>query len=81
MPKLFSKKVISVEQKEKIEKKTLKKDKVSYLFDDIIIPELNIDVSTKYDNLIEVMKTCNDSTAKHLANSLEGKSYMIKQLL
>ena len=52
----------------------MKKDKVSLLFDDIIEPELVVGVSTKYDNLIEVMKASDDYTAKHLANLLEGKS-------
>ena len=75
MPELFGKNVINDEQKEKIEKKTMKKDRVSFLFDDIIIPELKIDVSTKYDSLIEVMKTSDYSTAEPLAHLLEGKSY------
>ena len=74
VPQLYAKKVINDEQKEEIQKKTMKKDKVSILFDDVIKPELVVGVSTKYDNLIEVMKSSDDSTAKHLANLLEGKS-------
>ena len=73
VPQLYAKKVISDVQKEEIQKKTMKKDKVSLLFDDVIKPELVVGVSTKYDNLIEVMKASDDSTAKHLAKLLEGK--------
>ena len=75
MPQLYTKKVINDEQKEEIQKKTMKKDKVSLLFDDVIKPELVVSVSTKYDNLIEVMKASDDSTAKHLVSLLEGKSF------
>ena len=73
MPQLYSKKVINDEQKEEIQKKTLKKDKVSLLFD-VIKSELEVGISTKYDNLIKVMKASDDSTAKRLADLLEGKS-------
>ena len=72
MPKLVAKKVIDDGQKEEIQKKTLKKDKVSFLFDDVIKPELVLGVSTKYDNLIKVLEA-GDSTTKRIADLLEGK--------
>ena len=72
VPKLSAKKVIDDVQKEEIQMKKLKKDKVSFLFDDIIKPELELGVSTKYDNLIEVLEA-GDSTAKRIVDLLEGK--------
>ena len=50
----------------------MRKEKVSFLFDEVIKPELAIGVSTKYNNLIKVMETSDDSTAKHLAVLLKG---------
>ena len=48
----------------------LRKEKVNFLFDKVIIPDLKNDGSTKFDSLIKVMKASDDRTAKHLANKL-----------
>ena len=72
MPALFSKGVIDSEQKQVIHSKVLKKDKVSFLFDQIIIEELDSGISTKYDNLIKEMEDSDDTTANHLARLLQG---------
>ena len=72
LPRLYSKEVIDQEQKEAIRVKSLRKEKVSFLFDEVIIPELEAGISTKYDNLIEVMKSSDDSLAKRLVELLQG---------
>ena len=72
---LYSEEVINDDQKEVIQKKSLKKDKVFFLFDDVIKPGLKVGITTKYDNLIKVMKASDDEVANHLADLLEGKSY------
>ena len=76
VPDLYSKKVISDVQKEHIEKEKYKMGKVSFLFDEVIKPELVIGISTKYDNLIKVMEDSDDSTAVCLAGLLKSKSYI-----
>ena len=74
---LFTKGVIVRDQKEEIEKKLLQKDKVSYLFDQIILPALKVGHDMKYDNLITVMLSDDDTTAHHLAKKLiQGKLCM-----
>ena len=72
LPRLYSKEVIDKEQKEAIQGKSLRKEKVSYLFDEVIVPELEAGISTKYDNLIEVMKTSDDTLDKRLVELLQG---------
>ena len=67
---LFSKGVIVADQKEEIEKKSLQKDKVSYLFDQIILPALTAGHDLKYNNLIAVMLSNDDTTVQHLAKKL-----------
>ena len=48
----------------------MKKEKVDYLFDEVIKPDLKIDSSTKFDNLIKVMKDSDDTTVNYLAAKL-----------
>ena len=72
LPNLYGKKVVNDVQKEDIHMKKSRKDKVSYLFDNVVIPELDIGASTKYNNLIKVMEASDDTTAKHLAKLLKG---------
>jgi len=75
---LYSNDVINDDEKEVIRLKQLKKEKVGYLFDDVIIPDLKINSSIKFDNLIEVMKGSDDRTAKHLATKLLEGMYTTK---
>ena len=72
---LYSKMVIDDGQKEAIQKKDLRKEKVSYLFSEVITPELDSGIHTKYDNLIKVMEDSDDTTAHHLARVLKGSYY------
>ena len=67
---LYSKDVINDDEKEVIKHEKLRKEKVNFLFDEVIIPDLKNDGSTKFDSLIKVMKDSDDHTAKHLANKL-----------
>ena len=68
---LFSINVITRREKATIQEKSLREDKVSYLLDVIILPALEIGHDVKYNNLIEVMLSNEDSTAKRLANKLK----------
>jgi len=67
---LYAEYVINDEEKEVIGHLQLRKEKVNFLFDKVIIPDLKNDGSTKFDSLIKVMKASDDRTAKHLANKL-----------
>lgn len=81
LPDLFSKKVINGVERETIEKEKLKKEKVSILFNGVIIPELESGITTKYDNLIKVMEVSGDTTAHRLAGLLKGKCMHIRVIL
>ena len=76
VPELYSKRVINDEQKEDLQKKRLKREKVSFLFDDIIVPELEAGGSAKFDKLIKVMEESDDLTAQHLAKRIKVIMYM-----
>ena len=67
---LFSKTVITSREKANIQEKSLREDKVSYLFDHIILPALKIGHDVKYNNLIKVMSSNEDTTANYLAKIL-----------
>ena len=67
---LYSKSVITIREKKQIEKGELRENKVSYLFDDIIVPALKVGHGVKFDMLIKEMLSSKDSTANHLANKL-----------
>ena len=67
---LYSKKVINDEEKEQLREKRLRKEKVSFLFEEVINQELHAGDSTKFDSLIKVMEASDDNTAKHLAKLL-----------
>ena len=73
LPDLYSEMVINDVQKENIQKEKLKEGKISYLFDEVIKPELERGISTKYDNLIKVMEASNDIVTNYLAKVLKGK--------
>lgn len=62
--------MIHTEQKDKIKKELMRKDKVGYFLDTVILPELQIGYSVKYDKLITVMKFSDDTTAQYLADEL-----------
>ena len=72
LPGLYSKRVINDDEKEAIQNKRLKKDKVSFLFDEVIKPQLKTGVSTKFDSMVEVMDASDDSTAWRLSEKLQG---------
>lgn len=67
---LYAERVILRNEKEEIEKKLLQEDKVSYLLDHIILRALEVGNNKKYDNLIKVMSSNDDTTAQHLAKKL-----------
>lgn len=80
LPDLYSKKVINSDEKEAIEKKQLKREKVSILIDQVIKPELEAGIFTKFDNFIKVLDDSDDSTAKRLSDLLNGTyTYVIKR--
>ena len=67
---LYSKKVITDDEKVQLEVKKLKKEKISFLFVEVINPELHAGDSTKFDSLIKVMEASGDNTAIQLAKLL-----------
>ena len=81
LPDLYSEMVINDVQRENIQKEKLKKGKISYLFDEVIKPELESGISTKYDNLIKVMEASDDIVTNYLAGNLKGKFIRTVQLI
>ena len=67
---LRAKKVILPRQKEEIEVISLERKRMEYLLDKIITPSLNIQVSIKFKDLLEVMEQSDDVIFKHMAQKL-----------
>ena len=67
---LRAKEVILPWQKEEIEVISLERKRMEYLLDKIIIPSLNVQVSIKFEGLLEVMEQSEDVVFKRLAQKL-----------
>lgn len=72
LPNLYSKKVIDEEEKKAMQKEKLERNKVSFLFDQVVLPELENGVNIKYDSIINVLEESENSTVKNLAKLLKG---------
>ena len=57
---LFVKKVITLEEKEKIHILPSRKEKMELLLDKIIIPSLNNNIAEKLEGFLEVIENSND---------------------
>jgi len=67
---LFSKGVITHEEKLKIEAESLEIDRMKYFLDYILLPGLKNDVALKFKGFLEVMEESDNSILTSMAKSL-----------
>ena len=70
LSKLYSKGIITLEEKEKIKAKPVESQKMEYFLDRIITPSLVVNVQVKFKGFLEVMKDSGDSTLISMATKL-----------
>ena len=76
LSKLYSKGIITLEEKQRIQAHPVEIDGMQYFLDRIIIPSLKVNVDKKFRGFLEVMKESGDYTLISMAAKL-GKQ-MIK---
>ena len=60
LQELYKKKVILSRQMETIEAKSLQSDRMEYFLDKIILPSLEMEISTHFNRFLEVMENSDD---------------------
>ena len=71
MPNLYAKRVITLEEKDTISlTKPLERDKMQYLLDKIIVPNLQAGVIQKFELLLEVMEGSEYVVTRSVAKQL-----------
>ena len=70
--KLYSKDVITLDQKKRIKACPVETEQMEYLLDNIIIPSLQCDNIRKFKGLFEIMKDSGDSTLTATAEKLSN---------
>ena len=68
--KLFAKRVITLEEKERIDSKPIKRDKMMFLLDGVIIPSLLNNIGVKFKGFLEVMEESDDPVLTDMAKDL-----------
>ena len=74
--KLFSKEIITLEEKKQIKANPVESDRMEYFLDNIIIPSLEVNVDMKFRKFLEVMKESGDLTLISMAAKL-GKQIIV----
>ena len=74
--KLFSKEIITLEEKQRIQAHPVEIDRMEYFLDRIIIPSLKVNINMKFRGFIKVMKDSGDSTLISMAAKL-GKQVIV----
>ena len=74
--KLYSKKIITLGEKQQIQADPVERDRMEYFLDNIIIPSLEVNVDVKFRKFLEVMKESGDSTLISMAAKL-GKQIIV----
>lgn len=67
---LYSKGVITLEEKERIESKSVQRDKMIYFIDNVITRSLLNNISKKYKGFLEVMEEIDDPILTDMAKTL-----------
>ena len=67
---LYSKGIITLEEKERIESKSVQRDKMIYFIDNIITRSLLNNISKKYKGFLEVMEEIDDPILTDMAKTL-----------
>ena len=70
LSKLYSKGIITQEEKQQIQAKDVEIDGMQYFLDHIIIPSLEVNVNIKFRGFLKVMKKSGDSTLISMAAKL-----------
>ena len=70
LDKLYAKKIITLTEKEKIETLDLRRKKMAYFLDHVIIPSLNSNFIVKFQRFLEVMNDSDDLMFINMANQL-----------
>ena len=68
--KLYSKGVITLEEKERIESKSVQHDKVNWFLDNIVTRSLLNNISIKFKRFLEVMEESGDPILTDMAKAL-----------
>ena len=81
LPSLFSKGVVTLQQKQKIEnKEQLEQEGMKVLLDDVILPSLKLNTGEKYKGFLQSMEESDDQTWKEMAKRL-GKYLSQKSVI
>ena len=67
---LYSKGIITLEEKERIESKSVQRDKMIYFIDNVITRSLLNNISKKYKGFLEVMEEIDDPILTDMAKTL-----------
>ena len=71
LPSLFSKGVVTLQQKQKIEnKEQFEQEGMKVLLDDVILPSLKLNTTEKYKGFLQSMEESDDQTWKEMAKRL-----------
>ena len=73
---LYSKGIITQEEKQRIQAKDIEIDGMQYFLDHVIIPSLKVNVDMKFRGFLEVMKESGDSTLISMTAKL-GKQIIV----
>ena len=74
--KLYSKGIITLEEKQQIKANPVENDRMEYFLDHIIIPSLEVNVDVKFRGFLKMMKESGDSTLISMAAKL-GKQIIV----
>ena len=66
----FSRNLLSFDQKRKIDGLTLRKEKIAYFLDEILISGLSVGSTEHFDNMVTMMKESDDILANRSAERL-----------
>ena len=72
---LYSKYIITLPEKQKIDNITLNKEKNQCFFDEVLIPSLKVGMTEKYKAFIKVLEESDDSLLKFMAGKIGELTY------
>ena len=70
LPMLFTKSVITIKEKKIIQALPLRCDKMQYLLNNVIIPNLDENIALKFKGFLETMEESDDLLLIHMAKKL-----------
>jgi len=71
VPQLYANKVITGEQKKKIESKNLESDRMQYFLDEVLIFSLELDITEIYNNFIKILEESDDLIQNAMAKKIQ----------